>query len=220
MNLFFSGQSGSPPALVVNPVNPTPKAVKQVASVNSNEFPKPPFSYKELCMISIFYAAEKELTLSSIYDHIKLWFPYYRQTSIGATWQNSIRHSLSLNSAFTRVGESPEKGGKWTFDLDDSTWNKLLTSNKWFETPLDADLFNYMASNVPAFQQKVYSKRNLFKSVPITVKADAKLAALAAEAGSPSKRIKLEQQEEDDDEDEDDEEKVGEHDTIDVKVGI
>ena len=49
---------------------------------------------------------------------------------------------------------------------------------QWFETPLDADLFNYMSDNVPEFKQKVFSKRNLFKSVPITVKADAKLAVL------------------------------------------
>jgi len=203
---------------------------RSVASVPSNEFPKPPFTYKELCMICIFYQSSKESTLMSMYDHIKLWFPYYRQKTIGIHWMSSIQKALNF-TAFSRIGMSKEKGGRWTFDQEETTWRKLVASNKWFETPLDADLFNYMSTHVPEFKEKVFTKRNLFKSVPITVKADAKLAVLAAEANNQAKRIKLEQvesikeptddlqaDEEDEDEVEDDAEAVGENDTIDVKM--
>lgn len=160
-------------------------------SVASNEFPKPPFNFKELCMISIFYSPEKQMSLANIYDHVKLWFPYYRQNSIGFTWMNSIRHSLSLNSIFQRkrcyTGRTTFS--KWTFDENDPQWVKLLTSNKWFETPVDADLFEYMAKNCPSFQQRVYSKRSMFKTVPITVKADSTNEEVSLP--SASKGIKL-----------------------------
>jgi len=166
------------------------------ASVGSNEFPKPPFSFKELAMISIFFSPEKAMSLSSIYDHIKLWFPYYRQASIGSTWMNSIRHNLSLNKVFIKTDSSP--GGHWSFDVNDENWKLLIISNKWFETPVDADLFEHMAKNCPEFQQKVYSKKSMFKTVPITVQSTDKDKGQtdktqAEDSENPAKRIKLEE---------------------------
>lgn len=141
-------------------------------TLSTKEFPKPPFSYKELCMIAIFYSPDLEMSLSSIYEHIKLWFPYFRQPNIGMTWQNSIRHNLSLNKCFIRIERATkdEKGGKWTFDPEDEGWRRLVVSNKWFETPVDAELFEHMAKACPKFQEKVYSKKSMFRTVPVSVK--------------------------------------------------
>ena len=64
---------------------------------------KPNFSYKELIMISIFCDFNRQMCLNDIYLTIKRWFPYYQQKSVGLTWQNSIRHNLSLNRCFKRL---------------------------------------------------------------------------------------------------------------------
>ena len=64
---------------------------------------KPNFSYKELIMISIFCDFNRQMCLNDIYLTIKRWFPYYQQKSVGVTWQNSIRHNLSLNRCFKRL---------------------------------------------------------------------------------------------------------------------
>jgi len=118
---------------------------------------KPNFSYKELIMISIFCDFNRQMCLNDIYLTIKRWFPYYQQKSVGVTWQNSIRHNLSLNRCFTRLspnaadanmranahlpsnkyrpgqnGHLTTKGGNWTFDRHDETWKKLMTTPmKW-----------------------------------------------------------------------------------------
>jgi hypothetical protein len=101
---------------------------------------KPNFSYKELIMISIFCDFNKQMCLNDIYLTIKKWFPYYQQKSVGVTWQNSIRHNLSLNRCFSRLSPndlgnhrlSTTKGGNWTFDERDDTWKKLMTTPmKW-----------------------------------------------------------------------------------------
>ncbi len=66
-------------------------------------------------------------------------FPYYRIID-KAGWQNSIRHNLSLHSAFVRKGESGGRtGGFWTLDPNLSIGSfkkirryqpKLVSSNR------------------------------------------------------------------------------------------
>ena len=65
--------------------------------VEVSEYYKPCFSYKELIMLAIFSDPSGAICLNDIYMTIRKWFPYFRQRSIGLTWQNSIRHNLSLN---------------------------------------------------------------------------------------------------------------------------
>ena len=71
---------------------------------------KPNFSYKELIMIAIFCEPSLQVCLNDIYLTIKHWFPYYQQRSVGLTWQNSVRHNLSLNKCFRRLAPHLPQG--------------------------------------------------------------------------------------------------------------
>jgi hypothetical protein len=60
---------------------------------------------------------KNKMTLSAIYAWIRENFIYYRIAE--PSWQNSIRHNLSLNRCFMKVARSkdePGKGGFWRLD--------------------------------------------------------------------------------------------------------
>ncbi|CAI4056773.1 hypothetical protein SKDZ_03G1260 [Saccharomyces kudriavzevii ZP591] len=73
---------------------------------------KPPYSYATLICLAILQSLEGKLTLSQIYYWIHVHFPYYKPKD--ASWQNSIRHNLSLNDAFIKTEKSCDgKGHFW-----------------------------------------------------------------------------------------------------------
>ncbi|XP_076344974.1 uncharacterized protein LOC143244354 [Tachypleus tridentatus] len=77
---------------------------------------KPPFSYATLICMAM-KAHGSKMTLSNIYQWIQENFVYYKTSDI--SWQNSIRHNLSLNKCFIKVPrgkEEPGKGGFWRLD--------------------------------------------------------------------------------------------------------
>ncbi|XP_055507165.1 forkhead box protein J1-B [Leucoraja erinacea] len=83
----------------------------------SNPHVKPPYSYATLICMAMQASKKSKITLSAIYNWITDNFCYYRHAD--PSWQNSIRHNLSLNKCFMKVPrqkDEPGKGGFWQID--------------------------------------------------------------------------------------------------------
>ncbi|KAM3175932.1 hypothetical protein ACTXT7_007493 [Hymenolepis weldensis] len=78
----------------------------------TEEEPKPNFSYIGLIAKAILSSKDRRMVLSEIYEWIQVNYAYFR--SRGPGWRNSIRHNLSLNDCFIKVGRSSNgKGHYW-----------------------------------------------------------------------------------------------------------
>ncbi|TRZ03043.1 hypothetical protein DNTS_028684 [Danionella cerebrum] len=83
----------------------------------TNPYIKPPYSYATLICMAMQASKKTKITLSCIYKWITDNFCYFRHAD--PTWQNSIRHNLSLNKCFIKVPrqkDEPGKGGFWKID--------------------------------------------------------------------------------------------------------
>lgn len=86
-----------------------------VMSYHGNNDDKPTQSYIGLIGKAILSSPQQKLVLSDIYDYIQTNYPYFRNRGPG--WRNSIRHNLSLNDCFVKVGRSPNgKGHFWAIN--------------------------------------------------------------------------------------------------------
>ena len=76
---------------------------------------KPTQSYISLIGKAILSSPQQKLVLSDIYNYILTHYPYFRNRGPG--WRNSIRHNLSLNDCFVKMGRSPNgKGHFWVIN--------------------------------------------------------------------------------------------------------
>lgn len=76
---------------------------------------KPPYSYVALIHMAISNSPTKQLTLNEIYRYITEKFLYYRN-SPGGSWQNSIRHNLSLHNCFQKIAVKDGRCHYWALD--------------------------------------------------------------------------------------------------------
>ena len=89
-----------------------PTSTPARAKVESVGYEKPTLSYIALIAMAILSTEQKKMNLSEIYAYIEEHYPYYRRKGPG--WRNSIRHNLSLNDCFVKVGRcSNGKGNYW-----------------------------------------------------------------------------------------------------------
>ena len=76
---------------------------------------KPTQSYIGLISKAILSSPQQKLVLGDIYSFILTHFPYFRNK--GSGWRNSVRHNLSLNDCFVKMGRSPNgKGHFWAIN--------------------------------------------------------------------------------------------------------
>ncbi|KAL2309442.1 hypothetical protein Nmel_005643 [Mimus melanotis] len=74
---------------------------------------KPPLSYIALIAKAILSSPTNKMNLAAIYKYIEDNFPFYRNKGRG--WRNSVRHNLSLNDCFIKVGRCEDgKGNYWS----------------------------------------------------------------------------------------------------------
>ncbi|ESN92024.1 hypothetical protein HELRODRAFT_90040 [Helobdella robusta] len=75
---------------------------------------KPPFSFTIIIFMAIESSVHKKLPVKKIYDWVLDNFPYFRMVRSG--WKNSIRHNLSLNKCFKKIGIEVGKKSQWCVD--------------------------------------------------------------------------------------------------------
>ncbi|KAG6364567.1 hypothetical protein INS49_006169 [Diaporthe citri] len=93
---------------------PIPDAESFPAVDPGEENNKPPYTYAQMIALAIWKAPARRRTLAQIYDFIRTTWCYYRKDD---TWENSIRHNLSLHKKFfekqARAKDDPGKGNYW-----------------------------------------------------------------------------------------------------------
>ncbi|KAK0537479.1 hypothetical protein OC842_001625 [Tilletia horrida] len=97
---------------------PSAQAALEAMVGYHNPKTKPTQPYPNLIRLTLLTSATGRLTLSELYEAMAEHFPWFK--SQGMSWKNSIRHNLSINSAFLRV-EKPQrdardKGSLWFVD--------------------------------------------------------------------------------------------------------
>ena len=86
---------------------------------------KPKMFYSELIAEALQNSSSGMLILPDIYKSISTRHPYYNMDCNFVRWQNSIRHTLSLNEMFTKSTDGPStskkgKGGFWKLSQNQS----------------------------------------------------------------------------------------------------
>uniref|UniRef100_A0A1A7YHE6 Forkhead box D2 n=1 Tax=Iconisemion striatum TaxID=60296 RepID=A0A1A7YHE6_9TELE len=116
---------------------------------------KPPYSYATLICMAMQASKKSKITLSCIYKWITDNFCYYRHAD--PTWQNSIRHNLSLNDCFVKIPRepgNPGKGNYWTLDPDSADMfdnGSFLRRRKRFKRHQSNEILRDSGGFLPGF---------------------------------------------------------------------
>jgi hypothetical protein len=79
-----------------------------------SDIDRPPHSYIALISMAILTKNDRKILLNEIYDWVIQNFPYYQHRT-DKSWRNSIRHNLSLNECFIKVGKAGNgRGYYWS----------------------------------------------------------------------------------------------------------
>jgi len=150
----------------------TNNAGKDLSGVKK-DFPMPPFSMIELIMISIFYSRERQIGIQQISEYIRLFFPYYRKPGFSREeLSKKIKEILTAENRIFYMVIKPGTTLLYSFDGTVQEWKDLIVSDKWFKTPVDADLFHHMSTKCPEFMKKLQSIRTTLVPVKYTLNAD------------------------------------------------
>lgn len=125
MNSAVSSACDSAP-VVYNPPSPQP------VEPRNDPYAKPALSYTTLIRTAIMSFKDQRATISDIYSWITENYPYYSLLP-RQSWQNSVRHSLSLNKSFQKVARSkgdPGKGSFWCYVPDGQ--DPLFSSKRFY----------------------------------------------------------------------------------------
>lgn len=72
--------------------------------------------------MAILDSPTQKLTVSEIYEWMKMRYPYFASPAAGMGWKNSVRHNLSLNRHFMKKAREEEdvggKGAPWAIRPD------------------------------------------------------------------------------------------------------
>lgn len=109
---------------------------------------KPQESYAYMIYRALESCSEGKMTLADIYSWIEQTYPYYKTAD--PVWKNSIRHNLSLNSAFKKIARpesSKGKGGFWAIDYENQKNGKTLKRRRTIKTYENCYNTRYFSGN-------------------------------------------------------------------------
>ncbi|XP_019721866.1 forkhead box protein J1-A [Hippocampus comes] len=134
---------------------------------------KPPYSYAHLICMAMKHSKHNKMTLAGIYKWITDNFCYFKHAE--PTWQNSIRHNLSLNKCFIKVPRQKDEPGKGGFWKIDPQYAERLLSGAYKKRRMPPVRIN------PALQSRLGLVTQPPKSPAGTLRADARSQRLLRE---------------------------------------